>query len=499
MIDTQDWLKARAAATPDQTGLLFARRGWSWRALDGAVTRLAGYLKSVGIRSGESVAVLMPNSPEMVCAIFALARLGAVCVPLNLRLTAEELEFQLRKTESRTLLHLETTATAAIAVAKQLPALQAVDVTEDRWANSDAIDCSEADAFRADKVQTVVFTSGTTGRAKGAMLTFSNQFASAYASATKLGTLPEDRWLACLPLYHVGGMAILWRACLFGFTVLLQDGFDALEIGDLILEQRATLISLVPTMLSRLLDDGKTVSALQQLRLILLGGAATDAGLLARAADAGLRVAITYGLTEAASQVATALPEDWVVCPGTVGRALVFNEIRIVDESGEIAAPGEIGEIQVQGPTVMPGYLADAEASGAALDGVWLRTGDLGYLDDTGYLTVVQRRTDLIVSGGENVYPAEVEAVLLGHPAVAAACVVGLPNPEWGQLVAAAIVLKASAGSTEDEMNIYCRMRLAGYKVPRRWRFLEALPLTATGKVQRQEVARLISLEGMHV
>jgi len=228
------------------------------------------------------------------------------------------------------------------------------------------------------------------------------------------------------------------------------------------------------------------------LRLVLLGGAAATPELLAAAWEASVPVAPTYGLTEASSQVATALPADARRKPGSVGKPLFLTDVRIVDDSGHELPAGEIGEVLVRGPQVMAGYYHNPDATARTLRNGWLHTGDLGSLDDESDLFLVQRRSDLIVTGGENVYPAEVEAVLRAHPAVMEACVVGVADGEWGQRVAAAVQLQPDAWADETALLTFCRERLAGYKIPRQVRFVEELPQTASGKIERRRVAEML-------
>ena len=248
-------------------------------------------------------------------------------------------------------------------------------------------------------------------------------------------------------------------------------------------------------MLYRLLKEGTRWPA--TLRLVLLGGAAAAPQLLAEAATAGVPVATTYGLTEAASQVATMLPAGVRRKPGSVGRPLFFTEIRIVNEEEEAQPAGSYGEVVVAGPTVMAGYYRNAAATAETLRDGKLYTGDIGYLDEEGDLWLVQRRSDIIVSGGENVYPVEVETVLRQHPAVEAACVVGVPDPEWGEAVAAMVAPRPERAVTPEELLAFCRERLAGYKLPRHLRLAAQLPQTASGKVARREVqARLRAMLG---
>lgn len=532
-----DWLALRAASSPDQIALIDGGRQWQYAELNEWATDMAGRLRAAGVEAGDHVAVLMPNRPAYVCAIHALARLGAILVPLNVRLTPAELRWQMDRADCAFLLcsweteevgwqmadgrwqmadggwQMATEESAighrpsAIGSGRERgpgvrrilsvdrPAQPGVEALDDLPARADG--SREGRRLDLDAVQCIVFTSGTTGRPKGAMLTYGNHLASATASAFRLGTLPGDRWLACLPLYHVGGLAIVLRCCLYGTTLVLQAGFDPLAVGSALDTQAVTLISLVPTMLGRLLEARGQRRFPESLRCVLLGGAAAPATLVERSLALGVPVATTYGLTEAASQVATATPDQ--VCrkagaPSTgaghfVGRPLMFSQVRIAGADGHDQPPGEIGDIEIRGPTVMAGYYRGPGATREVLRNGWLRTGDMGYLDQDGDLWVVQRRSDLIVTGGENVYPAEVERVILEVPGVEAACVIGVEDEEWGQRVVAAVVTDEGADVTEAELAAFCRARLAGYKQPRGYRFLTSLPQTASGKVRKDAVA----------
>lgn len=452
--------------------------------MDRLVNILCGRLAGLGVHSGTVVALLMPNIPDYVFLIHALARIGAVLLPLNTRLTPPEIDWQLNSAGCYLLLCSRDTETDAAPLAKPDRRLVSVDQSNDprvqSWWEITMTDSWRPAEFNLNAVQGILFTSGTTGRPKGVQLTFGNHFYSAAGSAYRIGTLTDDRWLCNLPLYHVGGLAIVLRAALYGITVVLQQGFDLDAINRALDEQGVTLMSLVPTMLYRLLNARQTFPP--SLRMILLGGAATSADLVDRALDCGVPLATTYGMTEAASQVATMLPADVLKKPGSVGKPLMFTNVRIVDESGKTLKAGEIGEIVVTSPVVMLGYLTLPPANSE------LHTGDMGYVDKDGDLWLVDRRSDLIVSGGENVYPSEVENALRQHPAVADVCVVGLPDAEWGQRVAAMIAVREGKRVTIPELVQFSRSKLAGYKQPRIIRFVDQLPQTASGKVHRAAV-----------
>lgn len=479
-----DWLTHRAQASPMHLALIHRGQSWTYAELDEQVGRLAGQLRAAGVKAGQRVATVLPNGPEFIMLIHALIRLGAVLVPLNLRLTADELHWQVEQSESSWILHDDSSAAQADGI--QVPRSLSL-----------ALDSLPAPAtvpsrpFDLSAPLAIIYTSGTTGRPKGALQTLGNYFWSALSSAFRLGTLPNDRWLLTIPLYHVGGLAIPLRCCLYGTTVVIPsvEKFDAQTMLADIEKHAVTLVSLVPTMLQRILDHRRSFP--RSLRLILLGGAAAMPKLLEQAQELDLPVALTYGLTESASQIATSTPEQVRHKPGSVGRPLMFTRVSIEDEQGRQLPPGEIGEIVVVGPTIMREYYQQPEATSHALRGGALHTGDLGFLDADSDLWVVERRADLIISGGENVYPAEVERTLLEHPSVREACVVGVEDDIWGQCVAAAIVLHPGAEVQSGELKDFCRQRLAGYKLPRLWRIVPELPHTASGKIQRSVIRNL--------
>lgn len=486
-----DWLAAQARAKPEGLALTF-RGGehWCYRELDAAVNVWCARLAALGLREDEILATHLPNVPAHVMLVYAAARLGLVLAPLNTRLTVAELAVQLAHVKPAVLICDDVNVRDALAgfarIAATLAYCDALNL------QSPISNLSVADPFGLERVQAIVFTSGSTGAPKGVELIFGNHFYSAMGSAARLGTLPNDCWLSCLPLFHVGGLAIIFRACLYGIAVALHERFDLDAMNAALDTQPITLVSLVPTMLKRLLETRDVFPA--SLRLVLLGGAAADEALLRDCVQRGVPVAPTYGLTEAASQVATLLPQDVAMKPGSVGKPLLFTQVRVVDEAGRDVPLNEIGEVVVHGPTVMRGYFNNPEATATAIHpNHGLHTGDLGYVDAEGDVWIVQRRSDLIVTGGENVFPAEVERALRQHPAVREALVVGLPDAEWGQRVAALVVLNEGATLAANDLIADARSRLAGYKLPRVVRFVDQLPVLANGKVDRTAVRNLLS------
>ena len=486
MTDTFD-LQWRAARTPDASALESAAGRWTFADLHDRARRGAAWLAASVPPGDAPVGVLLPGDAEFAAWFHAIGLAGRVSLPLNLRLTAGELSRQLEDARVGWLLGAAGDVRLA-ELESRVPDLRActVPALESLPAPAGAlpVDLAGPDP---DATFTVLYTSGTSGRAKGACLSRANFLASAEASLERLGPVVSDRWLACMPLFHVGGLSILMRSLRFGGPVRLLPRFDAAEVSDALDAGDVAAVSLVPTMLSRLLAHRGIRPAPPGLRTVLLGGAAAAPELVARALAAGFPVCPTYGLTEACSQVATAPPPFAGATQPQAMRPLQGTELRIVHEGRDVA-PGTPGEILVRGPTVMRGYLNQPQATARALQGGWLHTGDIGCLDAGGSLQVLDRRDDLIISGGENVYPAEIEAVLLEHPDVVEAGVAGVPDDDLGARVVAWIVAAPGKARDSEALLRHCRRHLAGFKQPREFRFVEALPRTASGKLQRRRL-----------
>jgi O-succinylbenzoic acid--CoA ligase len=499
-----DWLAHRAATTPERIALVASGRQWTFAQLDAEATTMAQRLAALGVRAGDRVATLLHNGAAPAILVHATLRLCATLVPLNVRLGEAEVAWQLADAAPRVLVVEARTATLADRARRESPPLRTVGLDPAAASHVGGISLDEVTAadvplrlvHAASDVLAILYTSGTTGQPKGAMLTVGNFWWSAVGSALNLGTHADDRWLACMPLFHVGGLSILLRAAIYGIPAIVHDGFDADAVNHAIVEERVTIVSLVAVMLQRLLDARDDRPYPDALRCVLLGGGPAPQPLLERCARLGVPVVQTYGLTETTSQVATLAPEDALRRLGAAGRPLYPNALRIVAADGTDARTGEPGEIVVRGPVVMAGYAGRSEATARAIVDGWLRTGDIGRLDADGFLHVLDRRDDLVVSGGENVYPAEVEAVLLAHPSVAEAAVIGVPDDTWGQRVVAVVRLhdaRAAHAGAAELLRAHCRAHLAGYKTPREFRLVtEPLPRTASGKLRRGEVrARL--------
>jgi O-succinylbenzoic acid--CoA ligase len=464
-------IRAAAARSPESDALTFAGQRWTYRELDTEVGRWVAALQARRIRAGDRLALLAANHAHTVFLFFALGRLGAVLAPLNARLTQAELAPLLEDIAPRVTL-------AQKSLADRLPNAEPLET----WADAVQSPSTTCEPLEESSPRVVLFTSGTTGRPKGAVLTEGNFRASARCSARNLGVHPAPRWLGTLPLFHVGGLAMMSRTAYDGGCLLLHDRFDVHAVNQAIDTEGVTHASFVATTLERVLDARAGRPVPETFRLALIGGGPVPAPLLERARAARLLALQTYGLTEACSQVTTERPSE--ADGRTAGPALPGLQVRIVGPDGEVLSPGREGDIEVRGPTVMAGYLNRPEATREALRDGWLRTRDVGMLDERGRLTVLSRRTDLIVRGGENLYPLEIETVIASHPAVQEVSVVGIADARWGEVPVAFVVLRPGHALPGD-LDGWCRRSLAGFKVPARFITLDALPRNAMGKVER--------------
>ena len=487
-----DPLAHRVATTPERTALVDADSGetWTYRELDARVERRAAALASRGVEPDDRIGLLLGTRVAFVELVHAAMRLRATLVPLNAELTPAELDPQAQQADIDCLLCEIGNEETAVELGDGVPVYSVDEPEHDDVGRLDRPTAPLGDRppLERDRTALVLFTSGTTGTPKGVRLTVGNLLASATASAFRLGVRPDDRWLVCLPMYHMGGLAPVVRSTLYGTTVVLQREFDAERTGEVMFEREITGVSLVPTMLVRMLDSGWMLP--ESLRFVLLGGAPASPELIERCERREVPVCPTYGATETASQIATALPEQAFEHSGTVGQPLVVTDLVILDDAGEPCEPGEPGEIVVGGPTVTPGYL-DAEATQEVFGEQGFHTGDVGYRDEDGRLWVLGRADDTIVTGGENVHPEEVAPVIREHRAVENVAVVGLDDPEWGERIAALVV--PGEGVDEewpdvDALDSHCRDRLASFKVPKTWGFADELPRTASGTVDREPV-----------
>jgi O-succinylbenzoic acid--CoA ligase len=499
-----DWLTRCAAHSPEKLAVQCDQVQWSFAELDRQATRIALQLSALGVRKDSRVALLAANSLPYVACVHALTRLGVILVPLNVRLTPQELCWQLGDVHASLLVCDAEYASLAYEIAEVAPQLPLATLATISYRGETVVsqlpenEVSLRTLIDLSAPQAIIYTSGTTGLPKGTIITYGMQWWNAVGSALNLGHSPGDRWLACLPLFHIGGLSILMRSIIYGISVMVHNKFDPVIINQAILEDNITIISVVAVMLQRMLDaldtNSNGASYPSTLRCILLGGGPAPYPLLEACTLRGLPVVQTYGLTEACSQAVTLSPADAMRKIGSVGRPLSPVQLRIMHDNRSASA-GEPGEIFLKGPTITPGYVDRPEATARAFQDGWFATGDIGYVDSDGYLYVLDRRADLIISGGENIYPAEIESILQSHPAIQEAGVCGQEDPKWGQVPIAFIVLKSGNSISAEELLSYTAQKLARYKQPRAIYFTKHLPRTSSGKLLRRELPGLLQTQ----
>jgi fatty-acyl-CoA synthase len=495
-----DVLRNAASVWPDRMALVDGapeepRRRWTFAELLRDAETVARALLQT-FKPGEHVAIWATNQPEWVLIEFGAALAGLTLVTVNPAYLRDELGFVLKQSQACGIIVQDNYRNRNLIeivaeVRGRLPGLREViplstwpDVIADHTASValPIVTCHD--------VAQIQYTSGTTGAPKGARLTHRNLTNNArfYARATGAGT--DDIWINPMPMFHTAGCSLCTLGALqTGGTHVLPPGFDAELMLRLIEEERGTIMLSVPTMLGRMLDAPSIGERdLSSWRMVAMGGAPVAPELVRRAQARTLKVTIGFGQTEASPYITHTLPDDphpdWI---STVGRPLPHTEIKIVDtDSGATMPRGEVGEICARGYCVMKDYFNDPQGTASAVDAEgWLHTGDLGSLDAYGYCRIQGRRRDLIIRGGENIYPREIEDMLHTHPAVADVSVVGIPDADWGEVPVGFVQLKSGHQADADELIQFCRARLASYKVPRIWRFVAQFPQTASGKTQK--------------
>ena len=462
----------------------------SYAALTERVGRLSDALAARGVGPGDRVGLLAKNAPEVFELLYACGLAGAMLVPLNWRLSAPELRSIAADASPRLLVvgrGFETLG-AGIAEDCELRRDLAFGGPDSEYERA----LAEASPRPLGEVSpsapaVVLYTSGTTGAPKGAMLSWRQIAFNAEVTIRACELTERDRCLAFLPLFHTGGLNCLATPLLRrGGAVVLMESFDARAAVDAIERHGITATIAVPTVYEMLLDAELDRRRASSLRVLLVGGAPCPPRLFDAYAAIGRALRQGYGLTEVGPNCFTFTPDE----PGrrdSVGKPMPGTEARLIDDAGRPAA--DVGELCLRGPHVTLGYLGKPEQTAAAIDGEgFFHTGDLARIDDAGYVAIVGRKKEMFISGGENVYPAEVERALAEHPDVAQVCVVGVPDERWGEVGLAAIAPRAGTEIDPDELARFARERLAGYKVPRRWRWVDELPRTTTGKIARAEI-----------
>lgn len=502
----KDMLRLSACRTPDKPALIMQERSLTYDRLNRRVNRLAHALLDLSLRKADRVAVLTHNCIEFFEIYLALAKIGAVMVPFNNLLREKELVRDFGYIEPRFLFFSSDLAEMADKLLEATGSLEkAVSVGPDAGARHIAYDElmetpdeTEPDVeVKPDDVMSIFLTSGTTGKPKGAMRTHHHNALNAYAGAIEMGLLPDDRALLLFPFYHV---TLEDRLChiLRGNTIVIrrEGSFKAAEVLELMARHRVTICQFVPTMINTLIQE-KTIDRydLSHLRLILYAAAPMPVSLLKQALERFPASGFMqfFGQTETGPMTTLLRPEDHRIDSpqrqdrlASCGRANLNFEVRIVDESDQEVPRGTVGELAVRGEAMTMGYWRLPGESEKLLRGGWLHTGDFARQDEEGFVYIVDRKNDMIISGGKNIYPREVEEVLYSHPAVLEATVIGIPDPHWGESVKAIVVLKPAMSATAAELISFCKENMASYKKPSAIEFREILPKSPTGKILKR-------------
>jgi len=494
-------IERHAAFAPKKAAIRFADEDLDYATLAARIRHACGKLAALDVGEGDVVAFLGFNHPEMLVLLFACARLRAILLPLNWRLTAAEHARVIADAKPRLVLVTPDFLGHAQALRGGLPTTQwlALASAPAGWrdwmgvAPGSAAKPAVAPAHEAPVL--LCYTSGSTGAPKGVALTQGALFFNVVNSVHMHDLTSADRVLTTLPMFHVGGLNIQTVPALHaGATVILHAKFDPDAAFDAIERERVTLAVLVPAQLTAMMKLARWSKAdLSSLRVLTTGSTIVSQAFVQRVHERGVPLIQVYGTTETCPIAAYLRIEDARRKAGAAGLPALYCALRIVDENGNDVPAGADGEILVRGPNVMQGYWNAPAATATALRGGWYHSGDIGHVDVEGYLHVVARKYDLIISGGENIYPAEIENVLLEHPAIVEACVVGCPDERWGEAVVAAVVLKPGVRLSATDVMAMLDGRIARYKQPRAVRFMDSLPRTALGKVQREQLRAVVA------
>lgn len=494
-------LSQRAMLNPYQEALLTPNARFTFQQLDERAGRLAAYLEFQGASEGDRIAVLAKNSEFLCTALFASARLNATLVVLNWRLKTEELDYILNDSTPTALLfeeefeagvkllfanrprmHLVSTGGSGFGV--QYEHIQTLSVTAPLAVMNS----------KADHPAVIMYTSGTTGHPKGAMLSHNAIIASSQANSCTLSWTQNDRFLLIAPMFHIGGLSPLITNVLKGCTTILLPEFEPTQVWRTISEERVTSLMTVPVMLQALLAAAQRCYVdSSSLRWVTCGASAVPSQLIEASLAAGIKVQQVYGATEFGGAISYWMPEMGMEYAGSQGKMLLGGEVRITDlETLASVEPNVRGEIWCRGPMMFDGYWRNPEATRNAIQDGWYRTGDVGFMDERGFIHVVDRCKDMIISGGENIYPTELETVILALPEVAEVAVVGRPDERWGEVPIAFVVKKPEGALSADNVMQICRKKLASFKCVKEVYFVQALPRSAVGKVLKRQLLPLL-------
>jgi fatty-acyl-CoA synthase len=501
------WPGRRARIMPRSTALIYGDRCWTYAEFAERTARVAAALRELGVAQGDRVAYVGVNHPAFLECLCASGLLGAVFVPLNPRLAAAEIAYMLDDSGAEVVVHgaeMSAVVAEALPETSQVRHVVAVEgepvhaaLTYQGLLDGEA-DGPVGAGVSLDDPAMIIYTSGTTGRPKGAVITHGNVTFNMMNQLAHVDVLSSDRALAVAPLFHTAGLNQVTMPTLFkGGSVVITPRFDPGELLETVQRQQITAFPAVPTMLQMIVDhpawDGADVSS---LRHVIYGGSPVIERVARAWLERGVPLLQGYGMTESSPGVTLAVADGAAQRPVSTGVPHFFTDLAVDVDGVPTPAAGHTGEALVRGPNVFTEYWnRPEETKHSFVDGVWFRTGDAVRVEDDGWTHVVDRIKDMIISGGENVYPAEVEAVLITNPAVAACALVGVPDERWGEVGFVFVALRQGATLGEDDVTAYLRDRLARYKVPKYVRFVDSIPVNATGKIRRVELRKLAAVE----
>lgn len=509
-MNTTDFLSIVTSICPDRVAIVFEGKRYTFNQLNNRANRLGNALSNLGVDKGDRLAVLQVNCNQCVETYFAAAKLGAIYVPLNFRAKGDELTYMLNSSEANTLfvgeryIDLVSSLTSELTSVKDFISIESKHhgllYYEDMLLSSPAEEV--VTEISDDDTTILLYTAGTTGLPKGVMLSHNSFAIYVLENVTPADLELEERNILTAPLYHVAGIQAMMAAIYGGRTLIMERQFEPVEWMLLVETEKANRAMMVPTMLKQLMDHpdfGK--HDLSSLQVITYGAAPMPLQVIKKAVDVfpGVSFINAFGQTETASTITTLGPEDHIITGSeeerekklrrlaSIGKPMADVEMKIVDDEGHELPVGQVGEIVARGPRVMTGYWKDEEKTEKTIDKEgWLHTGDMGYMDEDGYFFLAGRTTDMIIRGGENISPEEVEAVLHSHPKIEEAAVIGVRDEEWGEQPRAIVVVKPGEIATTDEIIEYCRARMSSFKRPRSVIFVSELPRNPMGKVLKR-------------
>ncbi|QDQ02289.1 o-succinylbenzoate--CoA ligase [Lysinibacillus fusiformis] len=490
-------LQNRAVLMGDKEAFVHRNKRWTFQQMNARANGFANYLTKLGYSKGDRIAVLCKNNEDFIAVLMGAAKIGVITVVLNWRLQVAELQYIVEHSKVKLIVYDVDFEPAISALKEQLaldyvyanhtvPSLQAIfeeDTEEPQYKASN------------DDVALIMYTSGTTGKPKGAMISHNNLFGAGIGLSQTIDWWEDDRFLMVAPFFHIGGIAPLITNVMCGCTMILMETFEPITAWQTIEHEKITTMMTVPTMLAYLLKTYEVASVdTSSIRNITCGASSVPAPLILGFRQLGIPVQQVYGITEYTGAVTMWKEQMDKEKFDSMGKSVMHGEMKIIDVKTEQALPiGQVGEIILRGPQVFVGYFDNAEATHKVLKNGWYSTGDVGYIDHDGYLYVVDRMKDMIISGGENIYSAELELVLSTHPSVADVAVIGVPDEKWGEIPRAYIVITPEAAITETALIHFCKEKLAAYKVVKEVIFVEQLPRNAVGKLLKHQLKQAVA------